>query len=124
MAKLARTVDTNEQCNYTFVVTLDDPTTLHLKSKKAQTNVRKHGVEFELAVLVYSDPFAGLVQDRIVGDERRWRTTGMINDGRVLIVAHTIEDDQDDGELVRIISARFATRSERRTYEEESRRHL
>ena len=93
-------------------------------AQKSPANLRKHGVEFEIAALVFSDPFARLAQNQIVAHERRWQTTGATGDGRVLVVAHTIEDDTDDSELIRIISARFATRSEKRAYEEEKRRHL
>ena len=82
---------------------------------KAWTNMRKHGVSFELARSVFVDPFALIEQDRIVGGETRWRTLGLAITGTVLFVAHTVED-KGEHELVRIISARRATRSEREFY--------
>jgi uncharacterized protein len=93
-------------------------------AEKERSNRRKHGVSFTLATRALNDPFAVVVQDRIEAGEMRWRTTGMIPNGKRLIVAHTIEDMQDGDEVVRIISARTATRLERRRYEERRRRYL
>ena len=91
---------------------------------KAAANLRKHGVSFEIAMRAFADPFALTEQDRVEGGERRWRTLGMA-DGRVLLlVAHTIRDEDEDGEaieVIRIISARAADRKERRRYEQEIR---
>jgi uncharacterized DUF497 family protein len=87
---------------------------------KAEANVRKHGVSFETAVLVFSDPFAILVQDRIEEGEERWQTLGMAKGWALLLVAHTIWD-ADDVEIIRIISARPATAAERRRYEGKAR---
>jgi len=91
---------------------------------KDATSRRKHGVSFETALRVFADPFALLEQDRIEGGEQRWQTLGMV-DGRVLLlVAHTLREEEVGGrqvELVRIISARAADRKERRRYEQEAR---
>jgi uncharacterized DUF497 family protein len=90
---------------------------------KAAGNLRKHGLSFETAVRVFADPFALTVQDRIEGGEPRWQT----RHGRrrvLLLVAHTIRDEDEDGqpiEIIRIISARAADRKERRRYEQEAR---
>jgi hypothetical protein len=82
------------------------------------------GVSFEIAMRAFADPFALTQQDRVEGGERRWRTLGMA-DGRVLLlVAHTVRDEDEDGEaieIIRIISARAADRKERRRYEQEIR---
>jgi uncharacterized DUF497 family protein len=43
---------------------------------KANTNERKHGVHFDDAMLVFSDPYALVEQDRIEGGELRWQTFG------------------------------------------------
>jgi len=87
---------------------------------KAKANHRKHGVSFRLATQVFSDPLCRTEQDRIQGGEYRWQTLGMTN-GVLLMVAHTVFWDVDeDGsgyELIRIISARPATKKERRLYE-------
>lgn len=75
---------------------------------KAAANERKHGVSFELAVRVFSDQLAVCCQDRIEGGERRWQTLGAADGVLLLLVAHTVRDD-NDGEVVRIVSARAAT---------------
>jgi uncharacterized DUF497 family protein len=83
-------------------------------ARKAATNLRKHRVSFEEATTALADPLAitGADPDHSVG-EARWITFGLSNRGRLLAVAHTDEDD-----IIRIISARVATRPERRLYEE------
>jgi len=81
-------------------------------------NQRKHGVSFELAKLVFDDPLQVTRQDRTEAGERRWQTIGMVGDTTLLQVAHSCEDTDRDGEHVRIISARRATRLERRVYEQ------
>lgn len=86
---------------------------------KAAANLRKHGISFELAVRVFADPFAISHQDRIEGDEQRWQTLGMADGVLLLLVAHTVRDE-DDGEIIRIISARAATRKEKRDHEQEN----
>lgn len=87
---------------------------------KATANVRKHGVGFDLAALAFADPFALTEQDRIKGGEQRWQTLGMAHGVLLLLIAHTIRDDEEI-EVIRIISARPATRPERRRYEDEAR---
>jgi hypothetical protein len=82
---------------------------------KAAGNKRKHGVTFEDAMLVFSDPYALFEQDRVVDGEIRWRILGTPDDVTVLFVASTIREERQD-EIVRIISARKATRTERIRY--------
>ncbi|MFA6020186.1 MAG: BrnT family toxin [Rhodospirillales bacterium] len=84
---------------------------------KDRANRNKHGVSFELARQVFEDPFHLSVQDRIEGSEERWQTIGLVGGAAVLLVAHTWRED-DGVEVVRIISARKATKQERRRYEE------
>jgi uncharacterized protein len=83
---------------------------------KADSNLRDHGISFETAVRVFSDPFQVSDQDRIEGDEYRWQTLGIVNGFTLLLVAHTWTDD-DGVEIVRIISARRAEKHERKRYE-------
>ena len=84
---------------------------------KAESNLRKHGVSFETAARIFADPLHVSEQDRIEGGERRWRTIGMVDGAQLLLVAHLwCEHDKD--EIVRIISARPATRAERKYYEQ------
>jgi uncharacterized DUF497 family protein len=85
---------------------------------KAKSNHRKHGVRFEMAIRVFADPFALTVQDRIEGNELRWKTVGVVEGFLLLVVAHTAVDDEGDGEVIRIISARRAGSKEGRCYEE------
>ena len=86
---------------------------------KARINLRKHGVAFEDAMAVFSDPFALTRQDRIEGGELRWQTLGMAGGCLLLLVAHTVRDELDDLEVIRIISARAAVRKERKSYEQD-----
>ena len=85
--------------------------------KKAEINCRKHGIRFEEAALVFDDPLCVSEQDRVEGGEQRWQTIGMIGDCLLLLVAHTVRFEDEDIEIVRIISARRADRKERRRYE-------
>jgi uncharacterized DUF497 family protein len=85
---------------------------------KAKSNFRKHHVSFEIATRVFADPFAVAEQDRIENGEYRWQTLGIVNGCLLLLVAHTVRDDDDGAEVIRIISARRAGMKERRQYEE------
>ena len=88
----------------------------HWDPKKAISNLRKHRVSFEEAVLVFSDIFSFTYDDEVHSHaERRYATLGMSGLGRVLVVAHTMR-----GEQVRIISAREATPHEKRWHEKQS----
>lgn len=82
--------------------------------RKAQANVRRHGVTFEEAATVFRDPLSatGADPDHSVG-EFRYITFGVSESGRILVVTHT-----DRGDSIRIISARAASKAERRVYEE------
>jgi uncharacterized protein len=91
---------------------------------KAASNRRKHGISFETAMRAFADPFALTVQDRIEGRESRWQTLGLVGGTVLLLVAHTVREEDEDGsmvEVIRIISARKADRTERRRYEEDPR---
>lgn len=88
---------------------------------KAESNRRKHGISFEDAAHVFFDPLRQTRQDRIEGGEYRWQTLGVIGGVTVLLVAHTFPSDDENGEEIRIISARQATRKERKQYEQENR---
>lgn len=81
--------------------------------RKNRANRRKHRISFETAVLVFDDPFHVSVQDREAGDEVRWQTIGMVNGIQVVLVAHTVDEDP---RVIRILSARKATRHERTIY--------
>ncbi len=79
---------------------------------KATANLRKHGIDFADAVSVFSDDLAITIPDERF-DEERFITVGMDAFGRVLVVVYTWR-----GNEIRLISARKATRRERKQYEE------
>jgi uncharacterized protein len=87
---------------------------------KNRSNLAKHKVSFKTAVSAFEDPHALSVQDRFVNGEERWQTLGMV-DGIILMVAHTSMANDND-ETIRIVSARKATPTERRTYAESQQR--
>lgn len=80
---------------------------------KARSNREKHGVSFADAVVVLEDEQAITVPDDNPNEER-FITIGMDAFGQVLVVVYTWRRE----ETIRIISARKATRAERRQYEE------
>lgn len=79
--------------------------------RKAAANLRKHGVDFADAATVFADDLAITVPDE-KSQEDRFVTLGVDALGRLLVVVYTWR-----GENVRVISARRATRRERREYE-------
>jgi uncharacterized protein len=81
--------------------------------QKARMNLRKHGVFFADAVTALEDTRALTERDTSSEQEERWVTMGMDALGRILVVIYTWR-----GETVRLISARTATKRERRIYEE------
>ncbi len=85
---------------------------------KNRANRRKHGVSFETAARVFLDPLHLTRLDRVSDVEQRWHTIGMVDDALLLIVVHSVLDEQE--EWFRIISAREVTRRERSAYEEEN----
>lgn len=89
---------------------------------KALANFDKHRVTFEQAATAFLDPLALTVYDQAHSDdEERWFTVGHTVDGALLVLAHTFQPTGSTHAKVRIISARPATRAERRSYEEEAR---
>lgn len=85
-------------------------------AEKNRRNKAKHKLAFDTATLVFDDPNALSRIERLVEGEERWQTMGLVRH-MVLVVAHTIIDEEGD-EVIRIISARRATRKERMEYEE------
>lgn len=85
---------------------------------KAASNLAKHGVAFSQAATVLLDAMAITVFDADhSASEDRWFTLGVSADGRLLAVSHTHIDTGPNHARIRIISARTATRNERRQYE-------
>lgn len=82
--------------------------------EKAASNLEKHGVSFEEAATVFSDPlYIDFYDPDHSVNEHRYLIMGQTTAGRLLIVSYTERDA-----IVRLISAREVTSSERRAYEE------
>lgn len=81
---------------------------------KNTTNKKKHGLSFEEAKEVFSDDNAILFDDpdHSIGEER-FLIIGMIKSQKICIVSHCYRDNDD---VIRIISAREATKNEKKTY--------
>lgn len=86
------------------------PTAFEWDVSKAVSNYTKHGISFELAVLVWEDP-DGLVLPSETTDEPRWMALGTVH-GIVLAVVFTYREPA----TIRLISARCASRKERARY--------
>lgn len=83
---------------------------------KAARNLKDHKITFEEAATVFGDPLSLTYPDPDhSNDESRFITVGNSIDGKLLLVSHTDRDEK-----IRIISAREATKRERKFYEEES----
>lgn len=86
---------------------------------KAISNERKHGVGFVEASSVFEDSLAMSVpDDEHSVEEERWITMGTSTHDRILVVVHVRSVLNDSDEVIRIISARAATKQERRSYTE------
>lgn len=85
---------------------------------KAERNIKKHGVSFEVAQTVFDDPFHLSILDAKSGGEERWVTIGLGASLKTLVVVHTYIVVHEGQEFIRIISARRATKKEVRQYEE------
>jgi uncharacterized protein len=85
--------------------------------KKAASNMRKHGVSFEDAATVLLDPKAlSLLDDEHSDMEDRWVTIGVDAGGTLLVVSHTWRETGQGAARCRVISARKASKGERRQY--------
>ena len=84
--------------------------------EKAEANAGKHGVTFDEASTAFADVLSITIPDPLhSGGEGRFVLIGCSHRNRLLIVVHTEREER-----VRIISARLATRKERRQYEEDA----
>jgi len=85
---------------------------------KARQNAREHRVTFERAATVFLDPDTLSVFDSEHSqDEDRWITLGLDRTGILLVVCHTYREETETSAMIRIISARKATKNEVRQYE-------
>ncbi len=83
---------------------------------KARSNLKKHGISFEEALSVFYDEYAIQFYDDGNSElgEARFLMLGLSNESRLVLVCYC---ERRSGEVIRIISARKATKNERRCYE-------
>jgi uncharacterized DUF497 family protein len=79
---------------------------------KAESNNKKHGVDFADAVGVFEDEWSLTIKEQIVGGEQRLATVGVDFLSRIIVVVYTYRGDD-----IRLISAIPATKVERKIYE-------
>jgi len=85
-------------------------------TNKESINIKKHGVTFEKAAYVFADKFSlSMFDNEHSSQEDRWAILGKSNNEVLLLVIHTFRNNKDE-EIVRIISARKATKNEEKTY--------
>ena len=82
--------------------------------RKAQANLRNHGIAFETACEVFLDPFIHLIGTEAVSGEERETAVGMTSDWRLLKAVYVFRSD-----TVRLISARTTTVQDRKSHEEQ-----
>jgi len=86
---------------------------------KARSNQSKHGVSFEEAATVFRDPKAlSIFDDEHSTNEDRWVTIGISNTGRLLVVCHTFQKNDENNISVRIFSGRRAIKKEIKQYKD------
>ena len=92
-----------------------DPIRFEWDSAKAAANLRKHGVSFEEAETAFYDDYAKVLPDpdHSMAAEDRFLLLGLSSALRVLIVVHCL---REAGAVIRLVSARRATRTERAQY--------
>ena len=90
------------------------PLSFEWDQNKAKINLATHGVAFEEAATVFGDSLSLTIPDPVHSQvEHRWIVVGQSHQSRLLVVVHT-----ERGDNIRIISARLASRRERKQYEE------
>jgi len=90
------------------------PLSFEWDQNKAKTTLAKHGVSFEEAATVFGDALSLTIPDPAHSQvEERWIVLGWSNQRKLLVVVHT-----ERGDIIRIISARLASRREHKQYEE------
>jgi uncharacterized DUF497 family protein len=88
--------------------------------KKARANLEKHRIGFEEARTIFADPFlVTFVYEFHSSKEERFISIGLSERNRVLLAVHTEREEQNETIVIRIISCRKATQTERKRYEKE-----
>jgi uncharacterized DUF497 family protein len=89
-------------------------------SKKAIANFIKHKVKFDSAVSVFRDPQSITIFDNEHSEyDERWITIGLSINSQLIVVVHTFQELDSENALIRIISARKATKTEIKYYKGE-----
>jgi uncharacterized DUF497 family protein len=85
--------------------------------QKAIANFEKHGISFEESATIFADAL-GLDWEDLAhaSQERRYKRLGTSTEGNILLVVYTVRRSKDEKETIRIISARWASRKERKAY--------
>lgn len=84
---------------------------------KNASNKIKHGLSFETALFAFFDEKSITLTDFVKDGEQRWKTLGKLpNDSIILFIGHLVYDDETGREVIRIITARQATKNEEREY--------
>ena len=88
---------------------------------KARINFEKHKIRFDEAITIFTDPFLiTFVDDFHSNKEERFISIGLSEKNRVLLAVHTEREEKPETIVIRIISCRKATQSERKRYEKEN----
>lgn len=87
---------------------------------KANANLEKHKISFDEARTIFLDPFLITFADELHSDnEERFISIGLSESNRVLLAVHMEREEKNEVVVIRIISCRKATSTERRRYEKE-----
>jgi uncharacterized DUF497 family protein len=88
---------------------------------KAEANLGKHKISFEMAAKVFDDPNFLLIEDRTdETGEQRWHAIGTAEGVALLLVVHVYREEENAQQIIRIISARRADPRERRRYAQQA----
>ena len=88
-------------------------------ASKARINLEKHKISFDEASTIFLDPFMITFVDDFHSDkEERFISIGLSERNRVLLAVHTEREEKSETLVIRIISCRKATQTERKRYEE------
>jgi len=105
--------------SYNFVVHLKREMDLEFTwdRGKARRNLQKHGIRFETAKQVFSDPYLIVIEDCEVDHEMRYQAIGYAGSD-LLLVVH-VDRSEEDQEIIHIVSARKATAYEQAAYSDQ-----
>ena len=89
-------------------------------ASKARTNFEKHRISFDEARTIFTDPFLITFVDELHSSkEERFISIGLSERNRALLVVHLEREEKNETLVIRIISCRKATQTERNRYEKE-----